>query len=102
MPMDVPHGAPGTSALPDFLSDGPMQCTDSNVVDNTTQASSSRAASRLVSSTSLTDRSRIVDESARGSSFDASDTLRSEVDRLRREVMERNRRYVLVNLYFEF
>lgn len=92
---EASHGTPGSSALPDFLSDGPMQCTDSNVVDNSLPASSSsRSASRLISSASLTDRSRMLDESSRGVSFDSSDPLRSEVDRLRRELTERNRRLV--------
>lgn len=92
---EASHGASGSSALPDFLSDGPMQCTDSNVVDNSLSASaSSRTASRLISSASLTERSRMLDESSRGVSFDSSDPLRSEVDRLRREITERNRRLV--------
>ncbi|ODN05564.1 Angiomotin-like protein 2 [Orchesella cincta] len=92
---EVSHGAGGTSALPDFLSDGPMQCTDTNAVDNSMSMSgpsSSRSASRILNSNSLTERNRIVDESSRSTSFDSSDTMRSEVERLRRELAERNRR----------
>ncbi|CAL8097103.1 unnamed protein product [Orchesella dallaii] len=92
---EVSHGTGGTSALPDFLSDGPMQCTDTNGVENTMSMpgpSSSRSASRILNSNSLTERNRIVDDSSRSTSFDSSETLRSEVERLRRELTERNRR----------
>ncbi|XP_021959994.1 uncharacterized protein LOC110855893 isoform X2 [Folsomia candida] len=81
------------SALPDFLSDGPMQLNhDPNTVNSPSPSSGNRGSrNRQAVENSLPDV-----EPVRGPSFDSKESLRLQIDRLRSEVTEKNRRINLL------
>lgn len=84
------------SALPDFLSDGPMQLNhDPNTVNSPSPSSGNRGSrNRQAVENSLPDV-----EPVRGPSFDSKESLRLQIDRLRSEVTEKNRRFLISTIY---
>ena len=81
-----------TSSLPDFLSDGPMYYDASNIdsISNENRGSAS-GISNHCSPRGASAETR-SEAHLRASSFD-SDSLTTQVERLRRELIEKSRRY---------
>jgi len=76
-----------STTLPDFLSDGPMYCTSNNETTNSNSNHSSFAISPCIKSGSPENRSEM---NQRSQSVD-TDSQTQQVERLRRELMEKTR-----------
>lgn len=87
----------GGSALPDFLSDGPMQlnqCGDPNSSSGSGDFLNSSVPGGVARNrTSASNNTNIfTEEPVRGPSFESKESLRAQIDRLRSEVAEKNRK----------